>query len=301
MSRPISFFFTHPLHIISSLMMKYGKFIPDSLYLKIQYRILMGKKLELGNPQTFTEKIQWLKLNRRSSEMTQMVDKIEAKHYAASRIGNQYIIPTIGYWDSILEVNWESLPNQFVLKTTHGGGGTGVVIVKDKSKTNREETLNKLKWSLQDEGYTRNREWPYKNVPRRILAEEMIVGEDEKDDLTDYKIFCFNGEPKFIQVIRDRKTKESIDFFDTEWNHQEFIGLNPKALNSAESIKKPDKLEDMLSIAKKLSTGHPFLRVDLYQTKDTVLFGEMTFYPASGIGRFAPAEWDLKLGEMIKL
>lgn len=300
MSRSVSFFIKHPLHFISSFLMKYGKGMPDSLYLRIQYRILMGKKLNLKNPKTFTEKIQWLKLNRRSDKMTMMVDKYAVKNFVAERIGSQYIIPTIGVWDSLEAVDWESLPNQFVLKTTHGGGGTGVVVVKDKSKANREETLGKLRWSFQDEGYTRYREWPYKNVPRRIIAEKLIEIPGKKD-LTDYKIYCFNGNPTYIQVIQDRHDEETIDFYDTKWNHQEFLGLNPNAHKAVSEIPKPANLAEMLQAAEKLSQGFEFLRVDMYQTPEGIFFGELTFFPSAAIGSFSPADWDLKLGEKLKL
>ena len=298
--RSFKYFISHPNDLLSSLLKKYGKYLPDSLYLRWQYRLLMGRNLDLNNPKTFTEKILWLKIHNRKPLMTTMVDKYAVKEYVAQRIGSKYIIPTLGVWNTLEEVDWESLPQKFVLKTTHGGGGTGVVVVKDKSKARRDETLEKLRWSYQREGYVANREWPYKNVPKRIIAEEFIEIPD-KDDLTDYKVFCFNGKPEFIQVIQDRHTCETIDFYDTQWNHQNFVGLNPFAKNSAKPVARPKNLDEMLCIAEKLARGQIFVRVDLYQTDKGIFFGEITFFPASGIGRFTPDEWDLKLGELIKL
>ena len=298
--RSLSHFLTNPKDLLSSLLKKNGKYIQDSLYLQWQYSLQMGKKLDLKDPKTFTEKIQWLKIHNRQSVMTTMVDKYAVKEYVGNRIGFKYIIPTIGVWNSLKEVDWDSLPNQFVLKTTHGGGGTGVVVVKDKSKADKKITLEKLRWSFNREGYTANREWPYKNVPKRIIAEELIEIPN-KSDLTDYKIFCFNGKPTYIQVIQDRNTCETIDFFDTEWNHQDFVGLNPIAQNADTPIARPKDLKEMLWIAEELSKDIPFVRIDLYQTDKGVLFGEITFFPASGIGRFRPAEWDIKLGDMLTL
>lgn len=298
--RTLKHFLTHPKDVLSSTLKKYGKWIPDSLYLRWQYRLLMGKKLDLKNPQTFTEKIQWLKIHNRRPIMTTMVDKYAVKEHVAQRIGEKYIIPTLGVWNSLEEVDWDSLPEKFVLKTTHGGGGTGVVVVKDKSKADRIETLNKLRWSYKDEGYTRSREWPYKNVPRRIIAEQLIEIQD-KSDLTDYKIFCFNGEPKYIQVIQDRHSGETIDFYDTDWNHQEFVGLNPRAKNAATPVARPHNLDAMLDAARKLAKDDPFVRVDMYQIEEGILFGELTFFPASGIGAFTPEDTDEMLGELLQL
>lgn len=298
--RSISYFITNPSDFLSSLLKKYGRLVPDSLYLRWQYRLLMKSKLNLHNPKSFTEKIQWLKIHNRKNIMTTMVDKYAVKDYVSKRIGPRYIIPTLGVWSSLEEVDWDSLPKKFVLKTTHGGGGTGVVVVRDKSKVKRKETLEKLRWSFRREGYIANREWPYKNVPKRIIAEELIEI-PEKSDLTDYKIFCFNGKPEYIQVIQDRHTCETIDFYDTEWNHQDFVGLNPVARNSHTPIVRPENLDEMLWVAGELAKGQTFVRIDLYQTDKGILFGEITFFPASGIGKFTPAEWDLKLGNLIKL
>lgn len=278
------------------LMDKIAPVFSDRQLLRIMFRLRMGKSLNLKNPQTFQEKIQWLKLYDRNPKYTTMVDKYAAKEYVASVIGKEYIIPTIGIYDSVDEIPWDSLPDRFVLKCTHDSGG--IVICKDKSTLDINKAKRKLTKGLSKSYFYQNREWPYKNVPRRIIAEKFIEIPD-KEDLTDYKIFCFNGEPKYIQVIQDRNTKETIDFFDTDWNHQEFYGLNPIARPSSRAIARPANLSEMLEIARKLSKDIPFVRVDLYQTTEGVYFGETTFYPASGCGTFTPAEWNIRFGDLI--
>ena len=277
-----------------------GLITNDSLYLLLLYFFSQHKVLHLKDPQRFTEKIQWLKLHVRKPEMTTMVDKAAVKDYVANIIGHEYIIPTIGIWESFDKIDFGTLPDQFVLKTTHGGGSGGVVICRDKSKFNLEEAKAKLESSLKSDIYIHNREWPYKNVPRRIIAEKFIEIPD-KQDLSDFKIYCFNGEPRYIQHIQDRHTDETIDFYDTEWNRMEFYGLNPLPRPSASASPRPSGLEKMLSAAQKLAVGLPFVRVDMYQIKDEVLFGELTFYPASGLGMFTPDKYDYILGDMLKL
>lgn len=285
----------------ASVIINYFKWLPDRLYLKILYRVKMGHILDLKNPNTFTEKIQLLKLYNRKAEYTTMVDKYLAKQYVEGIVGKEYIIPTLGLWDKPENIDWESLPNQFVLKTTHGGGNGGVVICKNKASFNKKEAIKKLNRSLSSDIYTRLREWPYKNVKRRIIAEEFISSKNGAtgDDLTDYKFYCFNGEPMYCQVIRDRNTKETIDFYDMEWQHMDFVGLNPAVSNGLTPISCPDSIDEMKSICRKLSKNIPFLRVDLYFIDNRILFGELTFFPASGFGRFQPEEWDERLGELI--
>ena len=278
--------------------------LPDMLYLRMRYYLENGQKLHLSNAITFQEKIQWLKINRRKPEFTTMVDKYAVKAYVASKIGSEYIIPTLGVWNSFDEIDFNRLPYSFVLKTTHGGGNGGVVICRTKKTFNKDEARKKINASLKECIYDSLREWPYKNVPHRIIAEELIT-DSAKQDLTDYKVFCFNGEPRYIQVIQDRNTKETIDFFDTEWNHQEFYGLNPvsgpEIKPSTCKIARPYNLSKMLEIAEILSKGTDFLRVDLYNVNGHIYFGELTFFPASGFGTFTPAEWNVRLGNMMKI
>lgn len=290
----------NPKRLLSALLIRYGGVLPDKPYLKILYRLKMGKKLNLKNPQSFTEKIQWLKLYNRKPEYTALVDKAAVKDIVGDKIGQEYIIPTLAVWESVEEIEWEKLPDRFVLKTTHGGGGGGVVVCSDKSKLDKNAAIKRLSNSMKSDIYKNLREWPYKNVPRRIIAEKYISNNIDKD-LPDYKWYCFNGEPLYCQVIRDRNSKETIDFYDKDWNHQDIVGLNPKATLGNKPVPKPENLEIQLKIAAKLSKGIPFVRVDLYEVNDETFFGELTFYPASGIGRFSPDNWNKTFGELINL
>jgi hypothetical protein len=229
-----------------------------------------------------------------------MVDKYAVKEYVAKIFGEEYIIPTLGVWDTPEEINWDELPNQFVLKTTHGGGSTGVVICRDKVNFDKKAAEEKMSRSLKSCIYQSYREWPYKNVKRRIIAEQYME-DRESEDLIDYKFYCFNGEPIYCQVIRDRRSKETIDFYDVDWNHMPFVGLNPIVKNGITQVVKPYNLENMLSICRELASQIPFVRVDLYSIQSKVYMGEITFYPASGMGVFTPQEWNYKLGKFISL
>lgn len=290
---------------IASRLMRYGSWIPDSFYLRMLYRLKMGYWPNLKHPKTFNEKLQWLKLHNRRPEYTTMVDKYAVKEYVSKIIGEKYIIPTLGLWDKPEDIDWEILPSQFVLKTTHGGGSCGVVICRDKSNFDRQDAIDKLNNSLQQDIYRNFREWPYKNVPRRILAEQFIETKPTINDLPDYKWYCFGGEPKFCQVIQNRHTKETIDFFDTEWNHQEFVGLNPVSgpvfAHAALPPVRPANLKKQIEIARILSKDMPFARIDLYTINNCEYFGEITLYPASGIGVFYPEKYSEILGGMLSL
>lgn len=296
---------------MASIIQHFFKWLPDKTYLELLYRFKMGHRLDLKNPKTFTEKLQWLKLYNRKPEYTTMVDKYAVKEYVANIIGEEYIIPTLGVWDKPEDIEWEYLPQQFVLKTTHGGGGGGVVICKDKASFNKEEVISILNQSLKSDIYCRLREWPYKNVQKRIIAEKFMAPKKSPApvDLPDYKFFCFNGCPKYCQVIRDRHSKETIDFYDMDWKHQEFVGLNPAGgrnqtlqfANGLTPIARPENLDEMKDICRKLSKSEPFVRVDLYLIDDKKYFGELTLYPASGMGVFTPEEWNGKLGDLLTL
>ena len=287
--------------MLSSMLIHFGTWIPDTLYLQILYILMTGKRLHLDKPITFSEKLQWLKLYDRQPKYTVMVDKYSVKDLVSGIIGKKYLIPTLGVWNRPETIDFNQLPQQFVLKTTHGGGGS-VVICKDKDQLDKENVVKKLHKELKRNIYDDYREWPYKRVRRRIIAELYIENQDNSNkNLTDYKFYCFNGVPKYCQVIKNRRSKETIDFFDMEWLHQEFYGLNPKA-RPAESVPvKPKHFEKMKEIARKLSTGLVFSRIDLYDTIDGPLFGEITFYPASGMGTFTPNKYNYILGEMINL
>lgn len=296
----IGFILRNTRALILAILVRVAPIIPDKLYLKWLFRFKMGKELNLDNPQTFSEKLQWLKLYNRKPEYTQMVDKYEAKKYVANIIGEEYIIPTLGVWDRFDDIDFDTLPNQFVLKTTHGGGNTGVVICKDKSTFDIASAEKKLNKSLRNSIYLKYREWPYKDVKKRIIAEEYIKV-IENDDLPDYKFFCFNGKPEYCQLIAGRDTgTTTIDWYDKEWNHQPFH--EPKDYPFSNKVQnKPHCLNEMWNLAAKLSQSQPFLRVDFYEINNTIKFGELTFFPTSGIGGFSPEEWDYKLGELIQL
>lgn len=274
--------------------------LPDGIYLRIRYFIEMGKILHLHKPITFTEKIQWLKLHNRKDEYTIMVDKLAAKKYVANLIGEQYIIPTIGQWDTAEQIDFNQLPNEFVLKTNNGGGSTGVVICKNKQSLDINNTVKRINNALKKNIYTNYKEWPYKNVKPCVFAEQFMKNGDD-GELTDYKFFCFNGVPKYCQVIANRKKGETIDFFDMKWEHQPFYGLNPKCKPAKEPISRPESLQEMIKIAQILSKDIPFVRIDLYYINKKVFFGEITFFPASGIGVFTPSKWNKILGDLIQI
>ena len=294
----LKFYLRHPGKIVLGIVNHCWFLFSDKTSLKIQYRIKMGRRLNLKNPKRFSEKLQWLKLYDRKPEYTKMVDKIAAKDYVASIIGNQYIIPTLGTWNHFDEIDFDTLPDKFVLKTNHGGGGSAVVICKDKSKFNKNRAKAILEHSLKHSVYSNLREWPYKNVKPMILAEQLLEGNE--NEIPDYKIFCFNGEPKFCQVISGRKTKMCIDFFDHEWIHQPFHEPRDFPFASLEP-QKPEHFEIMWEMARKLSKGHPFFRVDFYDINKELFFGELTFFPTSGMGGFDPDDYDEILGNMISL
>ena len=271
-------------------------FKDDRKYLETLFPLRVGYHLNLDNPQTYCEKLQWLKLYDRRPEYTQMVDKVEAKKFVAEIIGQKYIIPTLSVYDRAEEINFDALPSQFVLKCTHDSGS--IVICKDKTNLNRQETIRRLRKGLKKNYFYQNREWPYKNVRPRIIAERYL--ENQGNDLKDYKFFCFHGIPRYCQVISNRKEKMSIDFFDENWIHQPFH--EPRCFPFSEiEPSRPTNYTLMQNLASRLSQGHAFLRVDLYEIDGNVYFGELTFFPTSGMGGFSPMEWDYKFGKLIHL
>lgn len=273
-------------------------FMDDKSYLKLMFRCKLGRKLNLDCPTTFNEKLQWLKLYDRNPMYSRMVDKYEAKKYVAEKIGEQYIIPTLGVWDCFDDIDFEQLPNQFVLKTTHDSGG--IVICKDKSKLNIHAARDKIEKSLRTNYYLHGREWPYKNVKPRIIAEKYMVDESGFE-LKDYKIFCFDGFAKAMFIATDRQVEEEetkFDFYDMDFKHLPFTNGHP---NSTCEIKRPESFEEMKSLAEKLSKGIPQVRVDFYDVNGNVYFGELTLFHFSGMTPFEPEKWDSKFGEWIKL
>lgn len=273
----------------------YGKNLPDEEYLKEIFKLKMGYELDLEHPKTYNEKLQWLKLYNRKPEYTRMVDKYEAKLYVAEKVGDRYIIPTIGTWDKFEDIEFDSLPNKFVLKTTHDSGG--VVIVKDKTKFDIEEAKDKLGKSLERNYFWSNREWPYKNVKPRIIAEQFL---EDMDELVEYKMFCFNGEVKMILVCKGQAhgAGRTNDYCDLNLRRLPFTSLNP---NSKGELPIPKEMPEILEIARKLSAGIPQLRVDTYVADGKIYFGELTFFHNSGMAFFDPPQWDEIIGEWITL
>ena len=281
-----------------AILSHFGTWLPDSLYLKIMFRLKMGYKLNLKNPQTFNEKLQWLKLYNRKPEYTLMVDKSEAKTIAENILGKGSAIPTLGVWNKFEDIDFNSLPDRFVLKTTNGGGGCGVIICRDKSKLNLVSAAEQLKSSLKASIYRNLKEWPYKNVKPRILAEKFMV--DESGELRDYKFYCFNGEPKVFLVASERFSRHRtyFDYFDMEGNHLPFT---QGGMNNPVTPALPSTFEEMKQVAKKLSHGLPHVRIDLDSVDEKVYFGEFTFFDSSGFEKFTPREWDNVFGNWLKL
>ena len=292
--------FTKPKIIGIILLGKFSFLFPDKQYLQMMYWLHLGRKLNLKNPKTFNEKLQWLKLYNHKPEYTIMVDKVKAKEYVAKLIGEEHIIPTLGVWDDPDDIDFDALPDQFVLKCNHNSG-TGMCICRDKSKLDIEKVKAELRKGLKENYFMRWREWPYKNVPRKILAEKFMVDESGTE-LKDYKIFCFNGEPRYCQVISDRNTDEKIDFYDMHWKRLVgLVGLNDKVHNSEYAIPCPESFENMKQMASLLAKSIPFSRIDFYEINHQAYFGEITFFPATGFGNFNPREWNVKMGDMITL
>lgn len=296
LKRILFYLSNNPKVLLPVLWDKMAFLFPDKLFLKVRFRLTMGYWMDFDNPKTYNEKLQWLKINDIHPEYTKMVDKVDAKDYVASIVGDKYIIPTLGVWDSVDDINWEILPNQFVVKSASDSGG--VVVCKDKSKLDIKAAKRKLK-ALGGRDYTRaSKEYPYKNVSHRYIAEEYM--EDESGyELKDYKIFCFDGEAKFLFVATGRQQNDTrFDFYDTEFNH---LPLTNGHANADVWPVKPANFEEMLEVAGKLSKGIPHLRVDLYNINGKIYFGELTFFHWSGIVPFEPKEWDYKFGEYLKL
>ena len=279
-----------PRDIGKSFLHHFGGLFPDALYLRLMYYFQTGKRLHLKHPKTFNEKLQWLKLHDRKPEYTTMVDKNAAKAYVANIIGEEYIVPTLGVWDNPEEIVWDKLPRQFVLKTTHGGGSKGVIICRDKEKLDKAKAISDLRAAMKRNLYKNYREWPYKNVKPRVIAEEYLSGEGEENGIKDYKFLCFNGIPLYCVVMSDRWSDFSNDFFDMDWNR---LPVSVKGIPCAQTPpSKPHRFEIMRQLATKLSSGHPHLRVDFYEVNAKVYFSELTFYSSSGFGQFTPEEWD---------
>ena len=273
--------------------------LSDKAFIKAKFRLAMKKKLNLDNPVTMNEKLQWLKLNNRNDRLTKLVDKYEVREYIKEVLGEEYLIPLIGAWDDPDDIDFDALPEKFVLKCNHNSG-LGMCICKDKSKLDIEKARKLLKKGIKQNYYKTGREWPYKNVKRKILCEKYIT-DDGKDCLTDYKFYCFNGKVDVVLLCIDRDIGDTkFYFFDREWNLKRY---NIRGKNAPEgfTLPKPEGIDEMFEIAEKLSKGHAFVRVDLYYSNKQVYFGELTFYPQSGIDANRLPETDIHFGDMIDL
>ena len=279
MNKIISYI-VEPKKIILYLMNKnYLSFIPDKTFLKMKYKLMMGTKLDLENPKTFNEKLQWLKLHDRNPEYTKMVDKYEAKEYVANTIGKEYIIPTLGVWDKFDDIDSDALPNEFVLKPTHTSGN--VFICKDKSKIDYKKLKKQVNKWLKRDYYRIHREWPYKNVKPRIIAEEYMENKDHTS-IKDYKFYCFNGQADYVMICTGRETGHpKFYFYNKEWNFMRNMSNDGMKLEG-KLEEKPIGIEKMFEIAEKLSQGIKFVRMDLYNVNEKIYFRRIYVFPSSG-------------------
>lgn len=290
----------HPNMLLAAIWARIGGLLPDDTYLKIRYRLIFGHKLDLEHPRGFNEKINWLKIYNRNPLYPHFVDKYEVKDFVKPIIGEDKVIPTYGIWDSFDAIEFDKLPKQFVLKSTNGGGGSGVVICKDKTSFNKTEAQKKLEASMHF-NWKFEREWVYRDVKPRIIAEKYMYNEDGSD-LVDWKMFCFNGEPKVLFYASDRYTKGEplkFDWYDMDLNH---LPIKSRGIPQAnKKIAMFPEWEDMKEVARKLSRGFPHVRVDLYLINHNVYFGELTFFHDGGVVALEPEEWEYTMGSWIAL
>lgn len=272
--------------------------MPDRAYLATVFRFMLDYPLNLKDPHTFSEKLQWLKLNDRRPEYRKMVDKLSVRKYIADTLGEEYLIPLLGVWNRPDEIDFDALPDQFVLKCSHNSG-VGLCICKNKSKLDIDKTKKQLRKGLNHDYYLLGREWPYKNVPRNIIAEEYMV-DDSGAELKDYKINCFNGVPAFVEVISGRGGhKYCLNHYDFAWQP---LDLRERGFFPSDApIPRPGLLDEMFEISRILSKNIPYVRIDLYLVLDRVFFGEITLFPLSGFINYLDFQTDLKLGDMIGL
>ena len=274
-------------------------FLSDKTFFKLAFWARLNQKLDLENPISLNEKIQWLKLNDRKESYAKIVDKFAVREFIKETLGEEYLVPLVGGpWNSFDEIDFDLLPNNFVLKTTHDSGG--VVVVPDKSKMDKVAAKKKIVKSMKNNYFYPNREWPYKNINPQIIAEEYLV-DSSGSELKDYKIICFNGKPENVMVCTGRILNQ-VKFYFFDWNWK-FLPLNygDELLPSDFSIPKPQKLDEMRSIATKLSAGYDLIRIDLYEAKNQIYFGEMTLYPDSGFDRDITKNTDLMFGKKLHL
>lgn len=284
------------------IMQRWPRIMPDTWFIKVQYLNEVGCKVNLKEPHSFTEKMQWFKLHDHNPLYTTLVDKYKVKTWVTERIGAGHIIPTLAVWKSSEEIDISILPDRFVLKCNHDCGS--VIICKNKNLFNIDEAKKKLSVALNKNHYYFGREWPYKHVEPKIIAEPYITNTPEIDALTDYKFFCFNGIPRVMLVVKDRQTDRKIDVYDMDFN---LLPTRQRSLVSAsKDTVRPYFFDELKSVATILAENLPVCRVDMYYTLDNqnvghVILGEMTLYDGSGYDPFVPEEWNIKIGDMIEL
>lgn len=280
------------------LRLKITRILPDAIFLKIQYKYTTGRRLDYDNLVNYNEKIQYLKLTQRENIYTEIVDKIRVRDFVSNRIGKKYLIPIYGVYESLEEINFDVLPNKYVLKTNHNSGG--YYIVSDNNSVSYKDISNKLKPMLRKNYYYFTREWPYKNIEPRIICEKYLEQGDD-NELRDYRFFCFDGQPRFVAVdlsITD-KSKVRRNIYDLDWNLMSVEISYPQETKI--SIKKPNQLSEMIDVARKLSKGFKHVRVDLYCIDNKIYFGEMTLYHQSGYGDIKPESFHEMMGSWIKV
>ncbi len=296
----LSLFLQNPVYFITSPASKgYLNWVPDSIYVKILYKAMTGETLHLRKPTTYNEKLQWLKLHDRKPEYQQMVDKYEVRQYIKDLFGEEYLIPYYGVYDSFDQIDFEALPEQFVLKCTHDSGS--VIICTDKSNFSIDDAKEKLSKAMTKNYYNTYREWPYKNVKPRIIAEKYMVDESG-DDLKDYKIMCFNGQAKIIETHENRFTEgktHTQTFYSREWEKLQIVqeGLSPVT----EKREKPILMDKMIEMSETIAKDMYHARIDWYIIESKIYFGEITFYDGSGFEKFPKKEDDLFLGSLLDI
>ena len=284
------------LIIVALIANKYFYWLNDEKFLKVLYYLRTNKRLNLDNPTSFNEKIQWLKINDRQKLYITLADKFKVREYISDKVGEKYLIPLIDNYYNVNEIDFNKLPSSFVLKTTHDSGG--VIICNNKTKFNRYKAKKKLSKLLNNNFFYKGREWPYKNIKPRIICEELL--KDESDlQLKDYKIFCFNGEPKYIQVDIDRFTNHRRNIYNLDWDYIDFEICYPT--DPQYKIPRPECLDEMLLLSKKLSESLKHLRVDLYISSNKIYVGELTLYHGSGFEKFNPEEYGNIFGNLLKI
>lgn len=282
--------------MIKKIVKKVMEKLPDKIFIQIKYLYIFKRVINLNHPKTFNEKLQWLKLYDRKMIYTNLVDKIAVKEYVKNRLKEDCIIPTLAIFDNVEDIDINTLPSQFVLKTNHDSGS--VIRCKDKANFDIENAKIRLKKALNRDYSIHSREWPYKNISRKILVEKYMIDESF-EELIDYKVFCFNGEPKFIQLDYDRYTNHGRTIYDIDWN---ILPVTYRYKhNENKYFNRPEELNKILEYSRELSKSIPFVRVDFYIVKNQVYFGEMTLYPLSGFGKFKPEIYDIKFGEFLNL